>query len=241
MCVMVLALGLIALIVGVVYPSRRIFAALALVWAKAILFFSGVRLTVEGGDFLSDGRPRFFMGNHQSALDIPILVAALLGDVRFMAKRSLFRIPVFGWVLHRYGFAAIDRENARTTLRTLDLMLDRLRRRPINFAVFPEGTRSADGRLLRFRRGTMKIGLRSGLPIVPFSIDGSVAVHDRNHFEARPGPVRLTFGSPIPVDEVAELSPDELHRRIVATVASQLGQAADDAIIHTECVASEGA
>jgi 1-acyl-sn-glycerol-3-phosphate acyltransferase len=224
MSVVVLVVGTPILLMGLIYPWRRLFDSGAVFWSRLVLFFAGVKLQVEGREAVSDGVPRFFMGNHQSALDIPIVVAALDGHVRLMAKDTLFRIPIFGWTLSRYGFAAIKRESARTTLSSLERMLQRLRREPISWAVFPEGTRSRDGRLLPFRRGTMKVGQRSGLPIVPFSIAGSMAVHHRDHFAAHPGPVRLVFGQPIPAEEVAMMSAAELQHRVVSTIAGQLGQ-----------------
>lgn len=224
MSLVVLVLGTTALLIGLIYPSRRVVAFAAVVWSRVILYLAGVRLTIEGKELAADRVPRFYMGNHQSALDIPILLYALDGHVRFMAKNTLFSIPVFGWVLLRYGYAPIDRSSPRVTLRTLDRMLERLRRDPISLAVFPEGTRSSDGKLLTFRRGTMKVGQRSGLPIVPFTIEGSLAVYDRKHFVANPGPVKLIFAKPIPPEEVAAMSTTELHDRVKAIVARQLGQ-----------------
>ena len=224
MSLVVLVLGSAALLIGLIYPSRRVVAFAAVVWSRVVLSLAGVRLTIEGKELVADRVPRFFMGNHQSALDIPILLLALDGHVRFMAKDTLFRIPVFGWVLLRYGYAPINRSSPRVTLRTIERMLERLRRDPISIAVFPEGTRSSDGRLITFRRGTMKVGQRSGLPVVPFSIEGSLAVYNRQHFAANPGPVKLIFAEPIPAAEVAAMSTTELHDRMKATIARQLGQ-----------------
>ncbi len=224
MSIMVVAVGVPTLLVGLVYPARWMFALCSLSWAQVVLRCAGVRLTVEGQEAISDGMPRFYMGNHQSSLDIPIVIAGLRGDVRFMAKNTLFRIPIFGWVMYRYGFVPIHRGNARTTLGALEEMLKRLKHRPVSFAVYPEGTRSRDGRLLTFRRGTMKIAQRSGLDVVPFSIDGSVAVHHRDRLlRATPGPVRLVFGEPIPSAEVSAMSATQLHRRVVDFVSRQLG------------------
>jgi len=223
MSLVVMVLGTFALLAGLIYPSRRVIAFAAVVWSRVVLSLAGARLTVVGKEWVADGIPRFFMGNHQSALDIPILLLALDGNVRFMAKDTLFRIPVFGWILMRYGYAPIDRSSPRVTLRTIERMLERLRRNPISIAVFPEGTRSPDGNLLTFRRGTMKVGQRSGLPVVPFSIEGSLAVHSRERFAANPGPVRLIFGEPIPAEEVAAMSTPDLHDRVKGTIARQLG------------------
>jgi 1-acyl-sn-glycerol-3-phosphate acyltransferase len=220
LCVVV---GIPLYLAGWVYPSRRLLAAAGRLWARMMLWISGVRLTMEGRERISNGRPHFFVGNHQSDLDIPILVLALKGDVRFLAKHTLFRIPIFGWVMRRYGFVAIDRRNARRAKEALERMLAQLRRNPISFAVFPEGTRSRNRQLLPFRKGTMKVVRRSGLPVVPFSIDGAVDVHHRDELRARPGPIRLTFGDPIPAEEVARMSPTELHDRVRRVIERQLG------------------
>jgi 1-acyl-sn-glycerol-3-phosphate acyltransferase len=210
---------------GLVYPSRRFMAWVARVWARLMLAISGVRLTIEGTERLIPGQSYFFVGNHQSALDIPIIIYALRGDVRFLAKESLFHIPIFGWVLARYGFVPIDRSDARKSRLRLQSMVQRVRRSPISFAVFPEGTRSRDGRLLAFRKGALKICIRSGMPVVPFSIDGALYVHHRDDFfRAKPGPVRLVFGNPISSEEGALRSPTELHDHVRTVIAGQLGQ-----------------
>jgi len=220
--VFLIVLGIPVLIAGLVYPSRRVIAWAAALWGRIMLAICGLRLTIEGLEHTCGDAPKFYMGNHQSALDIPILIVALKGDVRFMAKSTLFRYPIFGWLLWRYGYAPIDRASPRTTLKSLDRMLGRVRRRPISVAVFPEGTRTYDGSMLPFRQGTMKICQRSGFPAVPFCIDGSYRVNPRERIRAYPGPVRLTFGQPIPADVVAAMSPAELHARVCESVAQML-------------------
>lgn len=223
--VLVLVLGGVALVAGIIYPSRRIMAVCSVLWSESILLMAGVRLKIRGLKRVSDSTTRFFMGNHQSALDIPIMIVALRGQVRFMAKESLFRIPLFGWVIRRYGFVPVDRSNARRTLQTLDKMYATLRRHPVSIVVFPEGTRSRDGKLLPFRRGTMKVAQQVGYPVVPFSIDGSIKVlHPDRLLRVVPGQVTLTFGAPIAGEEVTALSAGELQLRTARAVAEQLGQ-----------------
>lgn len=224
---MLIVLGIPVLLVGFIYPSRRLMAWSAALWARTMLTICGMRLTIEGTEHIQDAGARFFLGNHQSALDIPIVVLALKGDVRFIAKSTLFRFPVFGWILLRYGYVPVDRTRARVALRSLDRMLQRIQLNPISLAVFPEGTRSYDGRLLPFRKGTMKICRRAGLPVVPFAIDGSYMVNPRDRLRAYSGPVRLSFGRPIPADEVAAMTPSELHDRVREAVAQLLGQSSD--------------
>ncbi len=215
------------LLLSLVYPSRRAYSWSTAFCARLTLAICGVRLTVEGSEVLRDDAPKFFVGNHQSVMDISILLVMLSGRVRFIAKDSLFRIPFFGWALARYGNVAINRARPRVARERLNRMLGSLARRPISFVMFPEGTRSKDGTLLPFRKGAMRICRRSGLPIVPVSIDGSGVVCPRDQYRVHPGPVRLRFGEPIPADEVASMSPAVFHDRVRQTVAEGLGQVGD--------------
>jgi len=223
----VAVIGTALFVIGLLYPSRSVFAWGARIWSRVILVMAGVRLTIDGRERVADGVPRFFMSNHQSALDIPILFTALRGDVRFMAKQSLFRIPIFGWVLSRYRFAPINRKHARVTLRSLEAMLERLKVNPVSFAVFPEGTRTRDGKLLPFRRGTMKVGQRSGMDIVPVTICGAVDVYHRDRpYEVQPGAIRVVIGEPIPASQARAMTSTQLHDRVVATIEAELGASA---------------
>lgn len=220
---LVVVIGTPVFILGLIYPARGFFAWPSFVWGRCILAACGVRLQIDGQADLGEPRPRFFVGNHQSALDIPVLIVALRGNVRFMAKESLFRIPILGWNLHRYDHVPIDRKSPRVTLHRLERMIARIRRAPISLIVFPEGTRSPDGELLPFRKGAMRICQRAGLDVVPFSICGSQAVLDRAKFRVRPGAIRLRFGEAIAAADVSAMTPAELHDRVYDDVARGLG------------------
>jgi 1-acyl-sn-glycerol-3-phosphate acyltransferase len=214
MTAVLVVLGGPILLIGLVHPIPALGSWLSWVWARSLLATCRVDLSVEGAGDLTDGRPRFFVGNHQSALDIPVLVVILKGRIRFMAKHTLFWVPLFGWLIWRYAYAPVNRSSPRATLRSLNHMLERLQRRPISFVVFPEGTRSRDGRLLPFRQGTMRICQRAGLDIVPFAIDGSRAVHQPKAWRIKPGPVRVAFARPIPAAEAGAASVAELNERL---------------------------
>lgn len=218
----VVTAGGILFLIGLIYPFHFVYELAARLWSWVILRLAGVRLTIEGREQVVGGEARYYVGNHQSGLDIPILITALRGNVRFLAKNSLFRIPVMGWIMARYGFVSVDRKRPRTTLERVNRALRRSRKNPVSLAVFPEGTRSRDGRLLPFRRGALRIGRRSGLPIVPFSINGSMAVNHPDEMRAIPGPVRLTFSQVIPAKEVAAMSHTELHDRIRTAIVRGL-------------------
>jgi len=219
-CLMTATLGSVMVISALIYPARCVGRTCTFAWGRAILATSGVRLSVRGQPHVSTDSAQFFAGNHQSALDIPVLLTALRGNVRFLAKESLFRIPIFGRAMRAYGYIPIDRSNARKTLATIKQNLQRSGSAPISLAVFPEGTRCRDGRLGPFRRGSIKIAKLSGLPVVPFTIDGSLRVHRRNVFKITPGQITLTFHPPIQAAEVAQHSAAEISDRVVAAVAS---------------------
>ncbi len=218
----VLLLGVPTAIIGIWDRSRRAVAWGSNTWGRWVIGASGCRLIIKGSEHTEGGQAKFYVGNHQSALDIPAVLVALEGRVNFLAKRSLFDIPVFGWVLRLNGYVPLSRKNARKDHARLQNMLVGLNRRPVSFCVFPEGTRSKDGQMLPFSRGALKICKRSGLAVVPFSISGSLAAHARGRFFVYPGDIHLTFSKPIPVETVESLDAMQLHEIVVREVAAGL-------------------
>lgn len=236
---MAIPIGIPVCLIGLVYPSRRVYAWSATLWANTMLAICGVRLKVEGAEFLQGDNAKFFVGNHQSILDVPILISVLGGRFRFLSLDRLFQIPIAGWVMSAYGHVPIDQNRPRVALARLTKMVEAIHRRPISMAVFLEGTRSIDGKLLPFRKGTMKICQRAGLMIVPFTIDGSVQVCRRNQMGVQPGEVRLRFSQPLSVEEVAAMTPGQIHDYVRERIAAGLRPAADT---EAECIgAMQGA
>lgn len=211
--------------VGLFVPARWCYDPVFYLWSRAILAAAGVRMDVVHGDPICTNQAYFFVGNHQSAMDIPVMGVVTRGRIRFMAKRSLFSIPLLGWCMRLGGCAPIDRSSARAAKVSIDRMLERLARRPVSMVVFPEGTRSVDGRLSPFKRGALQVCQRAGLPIVPFAIDGALAVHARSAFRIRPGLVRVSLGAPLHADEVRMASPDALLARVEGEVRRMLSAA----------------
>ena len=218
--VLTTGLGMVILTFGLVLPARWCFDPIFRIWGASIMAAAGVRLSVDGADRLDHDREYFFVSNHQSALDIPILALITRGKVRFLAKKSLFRIPFLGWVMYFNDFVPIDRSSARRTVASLKAMTKRMEKRPISLGVFPEGTRSCDGSIAPFKRGSMQVGKRSGLPIVPIAINGSIQVHLRDTLRIQAGPVRVAVGEPISADEVKRMSPDDLMTRLESAVST---------------------
>ncbi len=170
----------------------------ARLWGAIQLATSGIRAQIEGLDRIPSP-PYLFMCNHQSALDIYALLARLPLSFRWIAKRSLFRIPFLGWAMARAGHISIDRDNAREALKAIDEAARKIRE-GLNIVMFPEGTRSPDGTLLPFKKGGFALALRAGVPVVPVGIEGTSRLQPKGSLIPRAsGTVYIRIGEPMEV------------------------------------------
>lgn len=214
-------LGSYGTLVGVVPPRGDWTRKGARLWARIILWSALVRLRVEGASRVGPG-PVVFMSNHESWLDIPALLVAIPGQVRFLAKRSLFGIPFLGWAMRAMGFIPVDRENRRTAIKSFDEAAARIRAGR-SVLVFPEETRTPDGSLLPFQRGGFLIALKAGLPIVPVGIEGARRVLAKGSYLVRPGRIVVRFGEPIPTAGLGVTSKGELMERVRGAILELRG------------------
>lgn len=196
-----LALGSILLgtfaILGSWVPPRGYWVfVMARLWSILLLRASLVRVEIHRESGLAPGASYVFLANHQSLFDIPVLLATVPGQVRMMAKRSLFRIPVFGWALAAGGFIPIDRGDRSTARQSFASAIAHIRG-GISILLFPEGTRSLTDTLLPFERGGFLLALKSGLPIVPVGIRGTRAIQRKGVWTINPGKVVISYGAPI--------------------------------------------
>ena len=166
-------------------------------WARGVLLGGFVRLRREGGQRVPRGGPVVFMANHESWLDIPALLSAVPVQVRFLAKKSLFKVPFLGWAISAMGFVPVDRENRREAVRSFEEAAARIRHGR-SVLLFPEETRSSDGNLLPLQRGGFLIAIKAGIPIVPVGIEGAGLCLGKHNYLIRPGTVTVRFGDPIP-------------------------------------------
>lgn len=209
-------------------------------FGRVSLWFAGAKLIVEGAEHLPAGVSIFFVGNHQSAIDIPAVSAATGGRIAFMAKKELFRLPLMGAYLRAYDIVPIDRQHPRKAQQAVSDMLARVANRPISIAVFPEGTRSQTGALLPFRQGTMKICQRAGMAVVAFAISGTLAVHRRGSRHVRAGTVYVRFARPIEAAEVQAMSSGDLGKRLHQTIGDMLNALPQPPARTTEASARDG-
>jgi 1-acyl-sn-glycerol-3-phosphate acyltransferase len=168
----------------------------ARIWCRMVAITIGARLHVHGTSRVERGRPYVYMANHASLIDTPALFACLPYQFKIMAKKSLFYVPFLGWHLWSSGNFAVARGDARKTARSLRRVVEGVRGGK-SLAVFPEGTRTADGSLQEMKRGAFKIAMRAGVPIVPVTIRGTFALLPKTTLAPRPGRVDVFIGEPI--------------------------------------------
>ena len=185
-------------------------------WARWILATSGVRVRVTGLDQLVAGRSYVFAANHQSIYDIPILFASVPFQLRIVSKASLGRIPFMGWHLRRAGHLLVDRRKPGADIVR---KMARLVGESSSLIVFPEGTRSVDGTLARFKRGPFLVALDAGLPVVPVSLAGSRHVMKKGRLMVSPAEVALTIHPPVPTTGVSRAEVTAFADRIRIIVA----------------------
>ena len=200
------------LIVGVALVDQRAAYRLCQLWARINLAVCGVRVRVHRQAELDPLRPYVFMSNHKSQFDILALVDALPEfQLRWVAKKELTRVPVFGWALQNTGHIIIDRTQHAQAVASLREARDQLQE-GISVVIFPEGTRAgADDPLLPFKKGGFMMALEAGFPIVPVVVRGSDSVLPSHSIWIQPGDIEVVVGAPIPV---AGRSRDEVMERV---------------------------
>ncbi|HXI03439.1 MAG TPA: lysophospholipid acyltransferase family protein [Candidatus Saccharimonadales bacterium] len=217
-----LLLGVPAILFLILIPTGDPLLWFARPWAWLIARSFGTRVEARGTERIPRGQACVFMSNHQSHFDLIALVLALPAQYRILAKKALFRIPVFGWALWLAGFIPIDRSDRERAIASIDRAVASVRRGR-SVVIFAEGTRSPDGTLQPLKKGGFHLALQSGAPIVPVSIRGGVRVLPRGSLHIRPGRMEVVFGQPIPVEGRDVDSMDALMAEVRASLLAGLG------------------
>jgi len=183
-------------------------------WARLLLLISNVKVEVKGKENVLVDRPQIFMANHQSNFDIFIVQAYIPCRFRWLAKKELFKIPVFGPAMERVGAIAIDRENRVSAIKSLDEAAQKIKEGGIPVATFPEGTRSRDSRIKPFKKGVFYMAIKSGVPVIPISIIGSGKIMSKRSLNVHPGKITMVIGKPIEIRDYSIESRDELITKV---------------------------
>ena len=168
---------------------------------RMLLWLGGVRVEVEGGEVLAGiSIPPIYMANHQSNLDPPILLAHLPGEITFLAKQELFKVPILGTILRIGGLIPVDRTQRAAAQASIARAAAVVRAgRP--FLIFPEGTRSRDGQLLPFKKGPFHLAQQAAVPVIAVRMEGSGRLMPKGGWRIRPGTVKLSLAAAIEPEE----------------------------------------
>ena len=191
---------------------------LAAWWARSICAASGVTVQVEGTEHLAPDRPYIFAANHQSQFDIFALQGFLGIDFRWLAKKELFKVPIWGTAMRRAGYIPIDRSHGRQAIKSLDGAAQKIAR-GTSVIIFPEGTRSKDGKLHKFKSGAMRLAIKSGVPLVPVAITGTYKILPKGRLLVRSGQVTIRAGRPIDTQGYKSKDKHELAALLQEAVA----------------------
>jgi 1-acyl-sn-glycerol-3-phosphate acyltransferase len=195
--VVTIPLALLTIAFGAIDPHGKRVYRINQFWTWLILRLGGVSLRVLGLENLDARQPYIFMANHQSNVDIPVLIQSLVHfQLRWIAKKELLRVPLFGWAMWATKHITVDRADPLDAMKSLERAKERIAA-GISVVVFPEGTRSRDGRLLPFKKGGFLMAAKTGAKIVPVTIVGSAALLPSGAWQLRAGTVEVFIDRPI--------------------------------------------
>jgi 1-acyl-sn-glycerol-3-phosphate acyltransferase len=187
--------------------------------ARTAVRLAGIHVEVEGRERLDPAKTYVFMANHVSNVDPPVIIPALPRRTSVLVKKELFRIPILGRAMKLGSLVPVDRSNREAAVASMHTAAEVVRS-GINMTVFPEGTRSYDGRLLPFKKGPFYLAIESGAPIVPVTILGTREIMPKGSPLVRKGTARLIFHPPVQPGHFRDR--DELMEAVRQRIASAL-------------------
>ena len=196
-------------------------------WASAILRAARVQVELEGFEHLPEGTPAVLVANHESWFDVFALAAHLPVEYRFVAKKELASIPVFGSAWRACRHVSIDRSDRTAAIRSLEVARESVHADGVVMVMFPEGTRSTTSEMLPFKKGAFVLALQLGVPVIPVGISGSRPIMPKGAIRVRPGTVKVRVGEPIPVEGMGERDRNRLLAQVRSAVEELRGPSLD--------------
>jgi 1-acyl-sn-glycerol-3-phosphate acyltransferase len=219
-----LVIGVLTVLTGAVGIRGPIHHWYARTWSRWILWANRTQVEVEGLEHIAPDRPQIIVANHVSWFDVPALAASLPKRARFIAKKELGAVPVFGPAWKAAGHIGIDRSDHTAALAALGRAGRIMRADNSAVVIFPEGTRSGSTSLLPFKKGAFMLALVTGVEIVPAAVLGSRAIMPRDSWRVRGGRITLRFAPPVDATAYTESNRDELIARVRGTVEQLLAR-----------------
>ena len=191
-----LVAGTLVIVLSFFVRSGKPLHKIARLWGKSILVVSRIKVSVKGLANIDPSSPYIYMPNHQSNFDISVLLGHLTVQFRWLAKMELFKIPIFGRAMRKAGYISIDRNDRESAFGSLEVAAKKIKS-GVSVLIFPEGTRSRDGKIRSFKKGGFVMAVDAGVPIVPVVITGTRAIMSKDKFRIYPGHVSMVIHKPI--------------------------------------------
>jgi 1-acyl-sn-glycerol-3-phosphate acyltransferase len=209
--------GLTAIITSFFTRTGNPVHIVARMWARSIMFASRIKVTVNGLANIDPTQSYVYMSNHQSNFDIPVLLAYLPVQFRWLAKAELFKIPIFGRAMRGAGYIKIDRYNQESAFESLNEAARKMKN-GVSAMIFPEGTRSRDGNIRPFKKGGFVMAVNAGVPIVPIVLKGTWTIMDKSSLRINTGEVSLNILAPIATTGYTRETKDDLIKSVRAAI-----------------------
>ena len=201
---------------NMIYSPVRFFVRLGLALVS-------VRVEVTGLELLDPNQTYIFTPNHQSLIEVPLFVTYLGRNPAYLGKKEVFKYPVFGTGIRLIGVIPVDRSNSPAAVESAKAATENLRRGK-SYVVYPEGTRSKDGRLLPFKKGAFMMAIEAGVPVVPITISGATKIMPKAQVKVFPSTVHITIHEPISTAGYSKENVVQLMNRTREKVFSALGR-----------------
>lgn len=207
-----------AAITGNIHPLYKGATQLSLFGVRLV----GVKVVLRGLENLKAGQNYIFMANHVSNLDPPVLIPSIPGRCSVLVKKELFRTPILGTGMRQADLVPVDRSDREAAIESIRGANEVLKK-GLHMVIYPEGTRSSDGRLLPFKKGPFHLAVDSGVPVVPVTLLGTFESWPKTRFALHPGTATVVFHPPVEPREYADR--DTLMQAVRDSIASALPEA----------------
>ena len=212
-----LLFGLSSFFAIILTGKKENFKFFGVIWGKTLSFIFNIKLVVKGKHNLQN-RNYVFASNHASLIDIPLLLIAVNRYTVFIAKSELSKIPIFKSILDMAGFIFVDRKNNDNAVKSMNNLMEDIKKIPRSVAIFPEGTRTSDGKLLPFKKGAAIFAINTNIPVIPVAISGTYSWSKKKLFDISQSVISFEFGEPITTENYSFDDRDYLTEKIKANI-----------------------
>lgn len=213
-----IVIGGSGLVLSIFEWRGKILGKCAQIWSKLLLWAAGIKYTVYGYENIDREQNYVFTGNHESAFDIPLAFAGIKHHLVSISKIELKWIPIFGWAMQAAKHIFVDRKNHTKALKSLVKAADSISKNPRSILLFPEGTRSKDGKIHQFKKGGLLLGIKAQIPIVPMALCGTGAVALKGEWKLKSNQIELRIGKPIDTNGLTYDDRNDLTEKVYKAV-----------------------